>query len=93
MKIVFGICLVLLTIGNVEALGEPYDSGDGIYLLPYASNGAVTYQVDTVSQICFVLWYNRSKPTLEIGGIATIPCANLAKRSEWKSIITWVKPA
>lgn len=49
------------------------------------------YSVDTKTQICFA---NRWVSTAAGGGpISTvqITCSDLAKREEWKPILTWVK--
>jgi len=82
MKLTFAILLVVMTIGGVQAADAPMKSGnDGFYVQSW---GSFIYQVDTIAQICVM----RVPPT---GPISTISCNDLAKRPEWKPIITWAK--
>lgn len=45
------------------------------------------YRVDTIAQICYVV------PTATGNGESWIivPCENLAKRPEWKTVIDWLE--
>lgn len=86
MKLVLGIFLALLA-NHVQAADKPFKINDGMYYQKLDSDsGELFYQVDTIAQQCFVMWYYHVP-----GGITTIPCVDLAKRPEWKPILTWVK--
>lgn len=88
MKLALGIFLALLTIGSVQA-STFYTVDDDMYFQKLDNTwGNLGYQVDKVAQLCFVIWKASAN---NAGGIATIPCESLAKRPEWKPIITWVK--
>ncbi len=43
----------------------------------------ITYEVDSEARLCFA--------TLSGSGSLLIPCENLARRSGWREIITWIK--
>jgi len=51
------------------------------------SMGKFSYIADTVTQTCFMNFYDGS-----LGGLTEIPCENLAKREEWKEVLNWLKP-
>lgn len=84
MKLALGIFCALLIVNVAQAV-EPIKVSDGMYHQQMNWISKDGYQVDTVAQLCFVTLFQGQ-------GIATVPCANLAKRPEWQPIITWVKP-
>lgn len=45
------------------------------------------YQVDTIAQLCFAALYMEDALTQQ-----PIPCASLARRPEWRQVITWATP-
>ncbi len=45
----------------------------------------IRYQVDSVAQLCF------ARGQIQAGAPEIIDCKDLAKRAEWKPIITWVQ--
>jgi hypothetical protein len=53
------------------------------------SDIAIRYMVDTTTQLCFIATFRN------VGGtsVLQIPCATLAKRPEWRSIISWETPS
>jgi len=59
---------------------------DNMYWASYDSfsNSTVKYIVDTSSRLCYALHLSGAS------GFTLIPCEALAKREEWKEIISWV---
>ena len=72
-----GFVMISFAFANMD--DAVMSDGKGIYHQTYCS-GKYRYIVDSVTQTCYFC----------SGGITAIPCENLAKRPEWKSIITWV---
>jgi hypothetical protein len=79
--------------GILLALAPPVHAGDsGPRVLPmenglYIQNfRMLSYFVDTQAQLCFVRGIG------DAFGYAPIPCENLALRTEWQPILTWIKP-
>jgi hypothetical protein len=73
---------VILVVGGLTEV-KVIKAKEGMYWAKYEAPGNVSlfYQVDTVAQLCFVAgMYDFSE----------IDCQNLAKRPEWKNIITWI---
>ena len=62
---------------------EVVNEGSGIYRSKI--EGIHSYKVDTVTELCFAGGYSGAK------AIVQIDCNSLAKRPEWKSVITWIK--
>lgn len=65
---------------------EVQETGDGFYV-QYRKNHLPDYVADTKAQICFA----RDGFNGAAIGSFQITCSDLAKREEWKSILTWVK--
>lgn len=72
-----------------SASGEkPTTPPDNIWA-HYLASGTYQYYVDDITQICsLAIQSGVQKGGL---GVTKIDCADLAKREEWKKIITWVK--
>ena len=72
---------------------EPFKVKHGMYFQELDSKwGYIAYQVDTVAQLCFVIWADLDiTGGVEAGSIAVVPCESLAKRAEWKPVLSWVK--
>jgi hypothetical protein len=89
MKHVFGILGILLALSTsgVAQAAKVEVMDDDMYFEKLESGyGSLNYQVDKITQQCFVIWNNH-----ESGGLTTISCAELAKRPEWKPLLTWIK--
>jgi hypothetical protein len=52
------------------------------------SSGSIAYFADSKTEICFMKWLSSpgESPTPPV----VIDCADLAKRDEWKKVLTWV---
>ena len=94
MKLALGIFLALLVAGEVQA-AEVFKMNDDMYIQDFQGNRIkMAYLVDTVTHQCFVLSSIKLESntlTSSPAPIAIIPCVDLARRPEWKSILTWVK--
>jgi len=79
------LCAFFLEI-NVAAEGKVIEKNNGFYFQAISTlalgSGVVTYIVDTKAQLCYADYYNE--------GVLIVPCANLRKRTEWQSVITWI---
>jgi hypothetical protein len=76
------IILATMTYGVAQAADTPTKQRDtGFYFQRF--DGIGSYLVDTIAQTCLF--------RVAESGLTTISCSDLAKRSEWKPIITWVK--
>ena len=76
------ILLIFTTVFSIFA--NKIESGkDGIFV-QYLDGRQVKYIVDSKTQQCFF-------SITTTGGVTIIPCEGLAKREEWKPIITWIK--
>lgn len=84
-KVLVSLCLIAMPLcadakpPKIESLDE------GFYAQkwPRPFVGDVYYLVDSMAQLCFV---SRSDEGV---GLLAIPCASLARRTEWRPIITW----
>ena len=74
---------LLLSALSSAAMASPQQSSDGIYTTSKISQ--LSYHVDSKTQLCFASSDHAKHPTL-----LQIDCTNLAKRSEWKDVITWL---
>lgn len=81
-RIGFALCLMF---GAVSAAAEdgPKTMGDGVYIEVLATHRLV-YVVDSIAQQCFAAILTREH-------FVVIPCGNLVRRAEWRSIITWAE--
>jgi hypothetical protein len=82
--------LILLFFMSPFAVATPDidDMGDGIFVQQFRFNafvGAFGYIVDSRTEICLIKWFRKDPAGMEI-----VSCVNLAKRKEWKDIITWI---
>ncbi len=80
------LCL-LLGSGWIQAADGPKTIGDGVYvqiLSTHQNFSRLVYVVDSISQQCFAALLTREH-------FVAIPCGNLARRGEWRSIITWTE--
>jgi hypothetical protein len=78
----FAVLAVSVSVSASPALGDPPTKDkDGNY---FQGGEVLSYSVDVVTQQCYVV---RSYA----GGIQSIPCEILARRPEWKPLLTWVK--
>lgn len=88
LKWIQKLLVIILTLAPMLAIASApkvHRSRDDVYT-QYFPESRLRYSVDTVTRLCFI--GNDAK----LGGSLTpIDCADLAKRREWKSIITWVK--
>jgi hypothetical protein len=74
------LVLVLLAATNASAEEKIRETKDGVFAQFVGGNTGVSgllYKVDTKTQLCFM-------------ADNLVPCESLAKRPDWKSIITWV---
>lgn len=65
---------------SAEGAAGVKEKNDGFYVQANVLSN-VAYFVDTKARLCFCA---------SGGGLTTIPCENLARRDEWKPVITWV---
>jgi hypothetical protein len=93
MKLVYAFILMVMTISVAQAAEAPAHVtnskgvDDGFYLQQFtmykvncSNDGSINYLVDTVAKQCFI---SRAEH-----GIALFPCSDLARRPEWKPILT-----
>ena len=73
------LTFILLFTTTSFADAPSVEKDDGLYIQLLGSY--IKYVVDTKTQLCF-----GGKD-----GISVIDCKSLAKRNEWKPIITWLK--
>jgi hypothetical protein len=85
-RIILLTIVVVLFVANIAHAGKVKKGKQGMYWQLLDSDGGsnVMYQVDTVTQQCFTVFKSGTG-----GGITKIPCERLAKRPDWKPIITW----
>jgi hypothetical protein len=81
---------LLIISSSAIAQVEVSRSGYGIYSSRVYDGGGyqLKYKVDTIARICFAITIYGQKNGGGIG-VTEISCSNLAKRDEWKEIITW----
>ncbi len=70
--------------------------GSGIYYQSSYSMGSIglDYQVDTITRLCFAYFSDSAgyeHSGYASGGLTRIPCKALARRKEWRPILTWIK--
>ena len=75
----FILIIVFILSGCSATEKELIDSVDSTYSVYY--DHFISYKVDTIIEKCFAA-FNHT--------IIELSCESLAKRPEWKSIITWV---
>lgn len=82
LRVLIFVSMCFSAFSNAEN-PEVVNEGYGIY----RSNieDIFSYKVDTFTELCFARDYSGGK------SIVQIDCNSLAKRPEWKSIITWIK--
>ena len=85
----FVISAIILNSHSVTAKPEADEEKEGIYRSRGLSR--ITYWVDTITQLCFATYLVKRGDTGAGVGLLKIDCKNLAKRPEWKPIITWVE--
>lgn len=78
--------IVLISVLSFAGSDEPMQEDNGIYWKKYDGTFVTYYQVDTICHQCFTIIWKFNDAI----GITNIPCENLARRPEWKQIITWV---
>lgn len=89
------LAVLLLAAANTATAGadtKPFPvehRGSGIYVQkwPKPDLAEMYYQVDTVAQLCFAALYMEDALAQQ-----PIPCASLARRPEWRQVITWITP-
>ncbi len=82
------ISFFILTQMSSIAVAKAYQDNDGMYFGKRfkSQSGLLHYHVDSITQTCFII-YSQSGG----GAITEVSCSDLAKRPDWKPIITWVK--
>lgn len=72
-----------LAVGQ-PARAEPLELEHGFWSENYRT---FNYYVDTTTRLCFV---THSLPKRL--AMAQIPCESLARRPEWRPVLTWIRP-
>lgn len=75
--------LLLFSVLSSVSVASSLQNNDGIYST--SANSQLNYHVDSKTQLCFAT----SEQTKQ-AALVQIDCSSLAKRSEWKDIITWL---
>jgi len=75
---------------TARADSEVEDLGNGFLQLNAKGNRHVNlwYAVDTTTRVCFVTPSNFKVAD----SFTVVPCESVARRPEWKDIITWIDP-
>ncbi len=81
-----GFVMALWILCATGAQAAPKEKNYGFWVETYRG---FNYAVDTKAQLCFVYLLSTDGG----GGITTVPCEKLAKRGEWKPILTWIEGA
>jgi hypothetical protein len=87
IKILLITLTLVLTLGIASASDAPKGMA-GMYSKNYELRGGktLTYQVDTVSRICYAIITDKTGTSITV-----IPCEKLARRPEWKALLHWSK--
>jgi hypothetical protein len=75
--------LLLLSALSSASFADSLQNSDGIYST--SKTNQLNYHVDSKTQLCFA-----TSEQAKEAALVQIDCSSLAKRSEWKDIITWL---